>query len=150
MNMFVLERSYLHDMFSLEIDLRNHPHLRFLHFGLNPERSGIYKLHSHVVRWFNRICESITSRSLVIEVAGFSDELEICNMIQDTLLALSTKMESFSVYLSRENEKGGGPLGTGDTRKTFSRLYKAGVVVEKVLTYSEQVSHFIFHSDLPY
>ena len=47
------------------------------------------------------------------------------------------------MYLSRENTKKDGLLRAEDTRNLFSRLYKAGIVVEKVLTYSEQVGHSV-------
>ena len=74
-----------------------------------------------VIRWFNSICESVTSKSLVVEVRRFTEEVEICDKIQDTLLALYERIETFSVYLKPGTEEKG----------LFSKLYEVGIVVEE-------------------
>ena len=108
-------------MLSSEIDLRKNPHLRLLQLDLNPDNSEIIKSQDDVIQWFNSISESVTSKSLVVEVRGFTEEVEICDKIQDTLLALYERIETFSVYLTP------GTKGQG----LFSRLYEAGIVVEE-------------------
>ena len=108
-------------MLSSEIDLRKDPHLRLLQFNLCLHNSEIRKSQDDVIRWFNSICESVTSKSLVVEVCGFTEEVAICNKIQDTLLALYERIETFSVCL---------PLGTKE-EGLFSKLYEVGIVVEE-------------------
>ena len=134
--MFFLYDSYPFYMISSEIDLRKNPHLRFLQFGLHFD--DIIKLREDVVRWFNSICESVTSKSLVVEVRNFKKYVEICDEIQDTLLALYERLETFSVYLT---------LGTKEKR-LFSKLYKAGIVVQEDLSYDtdKQVGYCILTS----
>ena len=119
--MFFLYDCHLFYMLSSEIDLRKNPHLRLLGFNLNLGRSRIRKSQDDVIRWFNSICESVTSKSLVVEVRRFPEEVEICDKIQDTLLALCERIETFSVYLAP---------GTKE-RGLFSKLYEAGIVVEE-------------------
>ena len=80
-----------------------------------------------MIRWFNSICESVTSKSFVVEVRGFTAEVAICNKIQDTLLVLYERIETFSVYLAP---------GTKD-KKLFSKLYEAGIAVEEDVWYDE-------------
>ena len=108
-------------MLSSEIDIRKNPHLRLLQFDLRLHRSEIRKSQDDVIRWFNSICESVTSKSLVVEVRGFTEEVAICNKIQDTLLALYERIETFSVYLTP---------GTKEKR-LFSKLYEVGIVIEE-------------------
>ena len=102
-------------------DLSKNPHLRLLQFGLNLKVEEIRKSQDDVIRWFNSICESVTSKSLVVEVRGFTNEVEICNKIQDTLLVLYERIETFSVYLPPRTKRKG----------LFSKLYETGVVVEE-------------------
>ena len=93
-----------------------------------------------MIRWFNSICESVTSKSLVIEVCGFSKEAELCDKIQDTILVLYERIEAFSVYLlPRTKERG-----------LLSKLYEAGIVVEESIWEDEdkQVGHNILTSYL--
>ena len=104
-------------MLSSEIDLRKNPHLRLLQLYF----SGIKQSQDDVIRWFNSICESVTSKSLVVEVRRFTEEVEICDKIQDTLLALYERIETFSVYLTP---------GTKEKR-LFPKLYEVGIVVEE-------------------
>ena len=101
--MFFLYNSHPFYILSSEIDLRKNPHLRLLQFDFSLWEKKIRDSQDNVIRWFNSICESVTSNSLVVEVRDFSEEVEICDKIQDTLLALHERIETFSVYL---------PLGT--------------------------------------
>ena len=88
-------------------DLSKNPHLRLLQLDLNLSLEfdldviieEIEKSQDDVIRPFNSICESVTSKSLVVEVLNFSMEVEMCDKIQDTLLALRGRIETFSVYL---------------------------------------------------
>ena len=74
-----------------------------------------------MIRWFNLICESVTSKSLVVEVRGLTAEVAICDKIEDTLLVLYDRIETFSVYLTPATKEKG----------LFSKLYEAGIVVEE-------------------
>ena len=141
--------SFLHP-FS-EIDLRKNPHLRLLQFDFSFEEEKIRESQDDVIRWFNSICESVTSRSLVVGLYGLSNESEICNKIQDVFLALHTRIETLSVFLSRECFSGQ-DVDLKDMRKLFSRLYKGGIVVEKWLDRfgDEAVSGYLLTSKLPY
>ena len=51
----------------------------------------------------------------------FSEEVEICDKIQDTLLALYERIETFSVYLTPGTKEKG----------LFSKLYEVDIVVEE-------------------
>ena len=119
--MFFLYNSHSFDILSSEIDLRKNTHIRLLQFDLCLYRSEIRKLQDDVIRWFNSICESVTSKSLVVEVRRFSEEVEICDKIQDTLLALYERIETFSVYLTPGTKEKG----------LFSKLYEVDIVVEE-------------------
>ena len=112
-----------------------------LQFNLYIYDEEIRKSQDDVIRWFNSICESVTSKSLVVEVRDFSEKVEICNKIQDTLLALYERIETFSVYLP----------GTQD-KKLFSKLYETGVVVEESILGDEdkEVADCILASYLSY
>ena len=78
------------------------------------------------------------SKSLVVEVRGSTEDTEICDKIQATLLALYERTESFSVYLTP---------GTKD-QGLFSSLYKLGIVVEDYIGVDrdKQVEYNIFTS----
>ena len=104
----------------LEIDLRRHPRLRLLRFNLGLEGIDIIKSQDYVIQWFASICASISSDSLALELDPFSEDLGVCNRIQDILLALYSRIEIFLVYL---------PIGT-QKRRLFSKLYEVGIVVE--------------------
>ena len=119
--MFFLYYSHPFYILSSEIGLRKNPHLRLLQFDLNLDFSTVRKSQDDVIRWFNSICESVTSKSLVVEAGGFTEEVEICDKIQDTLLALYERIETFSVYLTPGTKAKG----------LFPKLYEAGIVVEK-------------------
>ena len=140
--MFFLYDSHSFYMLSSEIDLRKNPHLRLLQFDLRLGRSEIRESQNDVIRWFNSICESVTSKSLVVEVLDFSEEVEICDKIQDTLLALRERIETFSVYLRPEKKNQG----------LFSKLYEVGIVIEEFIWGSEdkEVDHSIPTSYLLY
>ena len=118
--MFFLYDSHPFYMLSSEIDLRRNPHLRLLQFDLNLNDREIRKSQDDVIRWFDSICESVTSKSLVVEVRGFTEEVEICDKIQDTLLALYERIETFSVYLTPGIK----------AQALFSKLYEAEIVIE--------------------
>ena len=119
-NMFFLYDCHPFYMLSSEIDLRKNPHLRLLQFDWNLNDNKIRKS-LDVIRWLNSICESVTSNSLVVEVRGFAEEAAICSKIQDTLLVLYERIETFSVYL---------PLWT-KAEGMFHKLYGAGIVIEE-------------------
>ena len=119
--MFFLYYSHPFYILSSEIGLRKNPHLRLLQFDLRLYNSEIRKSQDDVIRWFNSICESVTSKSPVVEVRGLNEEVEICDKIQDTLLALYERIETFSVYLTPGTKEEG----------LFSKLYEVGIVVEE-------------------
>ena len=97
--MFCLYNSHPFYILSTEIDLRKKPHLRLLQFSSRLDEEEIRKSQGDVIGWFNLICGSITTKSLVVEVCGFTKEAETCNKIQDILLALNSRIETLSVYL---------------------------------------------------
>ena len=110
-------------MLSSEIDLSKNPHLRLLQFNLklNLEDEEHRKSQDDVIQWFNSVCESVTSKSLIVEARALSRDVKICNKIQDILLALYERIETFSVYLvPRTKEEG-----------LFPKLYEAGIVVRE-------------------
>ena len=119
--MFFLYNSHPFYILSSEIDLRKNPHLRLLQFDLNLNRQEIRESQGDVIRWFNSICESVTSNSLIVEVDTLFMEVAICDKIQDTLLALRERIETFSVYLASGTKEEG----------LFPKLYTAGLVVEE-------------------
>ena len=129
-------------MLSSEIDLRKNPHLRLLQFDLNLDFSAVIKSLDDVIRWFNSICASVTSKSLVVEVRRFTEDVEICDRIQDTLLVLYERIKTFSVYLTPGTKEKG----------LFSKLYETGVVVEEDVGYDEdkQVGDRILTSNFLY
>ena len=98
--MFFLYDSHPLYMLSSETDLRKNPHLRLLQFDLRFDNSEIKESRDDVIQWLNSICQSVTSESLVVEVRWFPEEVEICDKIQDTLLVLYERIETFSVYLT--------------------------------------------------
>ena len=79
-------------MQSSEIDLHNHPHLRFLQFNLRLETENIRESQADVIHWFNSTCGSVTSKSLVVEVDGIPEDLEVCNRIQNMLSDLIRRL----------------------------------------------------------
>ena len=109
------------------------PHLRLLQFDFSLERQGFRDSQNDVIQCFNSICESVTSRSLVVGLYGLINELEICNKIQDVLLPLRTRIETLSIFISGQDGWGQQILHVEDLRKLFSRSYEAGIVVEKRL-----------------
>ena len=149
--MFFLYNSHPFYILSSEVDLSKNPHLQLLQFDFSLWEKKIRDSQDDVIRWFNSICESVTSRSLVVGLFGLSDESEICNKIQDMLLALHTRIGTLSVFLSRDcfYEQ---DVGSKDVRKLFSRLYETGIVVEKRLDWYryEAVSGRFLTSKLPY
>ena len=140
--MFFLHNSHSSYMLSSEIDLRKSPHLRLLQLDLNLDWTKSRKVQDDTIRWFSSICESVTSKSLIVEVWGPSREVEFCDKIKDALLALYKRTETFSVYLFPGTKKKG----------LFSKLYEAGIVVEKRLHWNgdEAVSGHFLTSKLPY
>ena len=129
-------------MLSSEINLSRHRHLQFLQFSLRLKDEGGGESRDDVIRSFTSICESVTSKSLVVEVYGLTDESDICNKIQDTLLALRARLGAFSLYLSEEHWDEGILVNKEDIRKLFSKLYEKGVVAEKFLYSDESVSRY--------
>ena len=140
--MFFLYNSHPFYILSSEIDLRKNPHLRLLQFNFSLGEKKIRDSQDDVIRWFNSICESVTTKSLVVEVRGSSNEVAICNKIQDTLLALYERIETFSVYLTP---------GTKEKR-LFSKLYEVGIVIEEDIYWDrdKQVVYCILSSYLSY
>ena len=139
-------------MLSLEIDLRKNPHLRLLRFNFNLLEKKIRDSQDDVIRWFNSICESVTSRSLVVGLDGLPNESEICNKIEAILLALHTRIDTLSIFLSTESFYRASKVDMKDVRKLFSRLYEAGIVFEKWLFYfgDEAVSGCLLTPNLPH
>ena len=133
--MFFLYNSHPFYILSSEIDLRKNYYLRLLQFDLNLNFTGIRELQDDVIRWFNSICESVTSKSLVVEVRGFTERTETCNKIQETLLSLYERIETFSVYLTPRTKEYG----------LFSKLYEVGIVIEEYIgeDRDKQVGHSI-------
>ena len=147
--MFFLYYSYPFYMLSSEIDLHKNPHLRLLQFNLRLYDSEIRKSQDDVIRRFNSICESVTSRSLAVGLEGLSNESETFSKIQKILLALHARIESLSIFVSGKDHLGMQGVDLEDVRKLFSRLYEAGIVVEKYLNRDEEVSGYLLTSDLP-
>ena len=150
--MFFLYNSHPFYILSSEIDLRKNPHLRLLQFHFRLEEKKIRDSQDDVIRWFNSICESVTSRSLVVGLYKLFNESEICNKIQDMLLALHTRIGTLSISLPTEPLYKASKVDLKDVRKQFSRLYEAGLVVEKSLLWDgdEAVSDYLLTSKLPY
>ena len=150
--MFFLYNSQPFYILSSEIDLRKNSHLRLLQFNFSLDEEKIRDSQDDVIRWFNSICESVTSRSLVVSLDGFFNKPEICNKIQEILLALHARIENLSIFISGKDDIGRQVVDLEDMRKLFPRLYEAGIVVEKWLAYSgdEAVSGYLLTSKLPY
>ena len=144
--MFLLYNPLPFYIISSEIDLRKNPHLRLLQFDLNLNRES----QDDMIQWFNSICESVTSKSLVVEVRGLTKEVEICNKIQDTILALNARIESLSVYLFNTDGFGDEIIEMDAIRKLFSKLYEKGIVIEKRLDNEESVGCYFLASKLPH
>ena len=136
----------IHPFYTLfsEIDLRMNPHLRLLQFNLWLYRKREDQ-RDDVVQWFNSICESVVSRSLVVEVCERTEEDGICNKIQDALLALNARVETLSVHLPVQY----GSDKTINTRRLFPKLYEKGIVIERPIAYAEVCCYFLT-SKLPY
>ena len=147
--MFFLYNSHPFYILSSEIDLRKNPHLRLLQFDFSLGRETIRDSQDDVIRWFNSICESVTSRSLVVCLYKLSNESELCNKIQDMLWALHTRIGTLSIFLSTECFLRRQNVDLEDVRKLFSRLYEAGIVVERWLDDDEAVSYYPLTSKLP-
>ena len=150
--MFFFYNSHPFYILSSEIDLRKNPHLRLLQFYFSLWKEKIRDSQDDVIRWFNSICESVTSRSLVVGLEGLFNESEICTKIQDVLLALHTRIGTLSIFLSTKCFPREQNVDLEDVRKLFSRLYEAGIVVEKWLGWGEDevVSDDLLTSKLPY
>ena len=150
--MFFLYNSHPFYIPSSEIDLRKNPHLRLLQFRFSLEKEKIRDSQDDVIRWFNSICESVTSRSLVVGLDGLFNESEICNKIQEMLLALHTRIGTLSIFLSTKCFPREQNVDLKDVRKLFPRLYETGIVVEKWLDRDrdEAVSGYLLISKLPY
>lgn len=131
-------------MRTTEIDLRKNPHLRLLQVDLDLEDEDIISW-SDETQWLDSLCECVASRSLVIEVRGFSKETELCNKIQDSLLALNERIDTLSVYLFNTNILAKEVMKMSDIRELFSRLYEMDIVIEKFLSDDESVCHFLSH-----
>ena len=149
--MFFLYNSHPFYILSLEIDLCMNTHLRLLQFNFSLEAKKIRDSQDNEIRWFNSICESVTSRSLAVGLYGLWNESGICNKIQDILLALHTRIETLSIFLSTKCfpvQK----VDLEDVRKLFSRLYEAGIVIKKWLDpyKDEEVSSYLLTSKLLY
>ena len=150
--MFFLYNSHPFYILSSEINLRKNPHLRLLRFHFYFKEKEIRDPQDDVIQWFKSICESVTSRSLVIGLYGLSNEPEKCNKIQDMLLALHARIENLSIFISGKRHDGTEGVDLEDVRKLFSRLYEAGIVFEKWLAYSGDgaVSGYLLTSKLLY
>ena len=69
--------------------------------------------------------------------------------MEDMLLALHTRIETLSVFLSRDCFYRQ-DVDLEDVRKLFSRLYEAGIIIEKQVNGPEEVSGYHLTSNLPY
>ena len=148
--MFFLYNSHPFYILSSEIDLRKNPHLRLLQFDFLLGKEEIRDSQDDVIRWFNSICESVTSRSLFVCLYGLYNESKICNRIQDVLLALHTRTGTLSIFLSTKCFRREQNVDLEDVRKLFPRLYEAGIVVEKWLDRDEAVRRYLLTPKLPY
>ena len=81
---------------------------------------------------------------------GLSNEPEISNRIQNIILALRARIETVTVLLSGKDTLGRQVVDLEDVRKMFSKLYEAGIVIEKCLDNGEAVSHQFLTSKSPY
>ena len=150
--MFFVHNPHPFYILSSEIDLRKHHHLRLLQFDFSFKEEKIRESQGDVIRWFNSICESVTSRSLVGGLRGLVNEPEICNKIQYILLALHTRIGTLSIFLSTKCFPRKQNVDLEDVRKLFSRLYEVGIVVEKWLYHNgdEAVSGHLLPFKLPH
>ena len=148
--MFFLYDFHSFYVLSPGINLRKNPNLRVLQLNFHFEDEKTRESQDDLLRWFDSICESVISRSLIIEFHGLCDEPEICNKMQETLLRLHARAVNLYVYLTHENQWGYEFMKIDDMRKLFSRLYDAGIVIEKRLNDNELVSHRFLTSKLPY
>ena len=150
--MFFVYNSHPFYILSSEIDLRKNPHLRLLQFNFSREYEWIRDSQDDKIRWFNSICESVTSRSLVVDLYGLSKESETCNKIQEILLTLQARIKNLSIFISGKEYDGTQQVDLEDVRKLFSRLYEAGIVVEKWLNWygDEVVSGHLLPLKLPH
>ena len=135
--MFFLYNSHPFYILSSEIDLRKNPHLRLLQFHFRLGEEKIRDSQDDVIRWFNSICESVISRSLVVSLEGLFNEPEICNKIQEILLALHARTETLSIFLSPKSFPKQPNVDLEEVRNLFSRLYEVGIVVENWLEDNE-------------
>ena len=149
-NMFFLYNSHPFYILCLEIDLRKNSHLRLLQFNFHLEDNGIRDEQNDVIGWFSSICESVTSRSLLVGLTGLFNETDICSKIQDIVLALHTRIETLSIFLSIKSFPRPSNVSLEDVRKLFPRLYEAGIVVEKWLDRDEAVRRYLLTPKLPY
>ena len=118
-----------------------------LQFSLRLDEEEIQKSQDDVIGWFNSICRSVTAKSLVVEVCGFTKEAETCNKIQDTLLALNARIETLSVYLF-DTDRSWDEMD--NVRKLFPKLYEKGIVIKKRLDDDKSVCHYFLTFKLPY
>ena len=119
------------------IDLRIYPHLRLLRFSLHIEKETIRTFPEYVIDWCSSIFESVTSNSLVVELAGFPRDVKSCDMIQNSLLSLNARLETFSVYSPRT-------MDIENKERLFSRLYEAGIVVYGFISPAQAVRRYFF------
>ena len=148
-NIFLLMLPFFYILFS-ELNFSGNPQLRFLQFNLRFEDAESREMQDDVIRGFSSICESVTSRSLVVEVYGLPKEWEVCSSIQNTLLALSERVENFCICLSEIHWDERVSMKKGRMQKLFSRLYEVGMVVENFLDDEESVSRYSQTSSLLY
>ena len=148
--MFFLYNSHPFYILSLEIDLHKNPVLQLLQFEFSFEKEKIRDWQDDVIRWFNSICERVTSGSLFVGLDVLFNKSEICNKIQDILLDLHTKTGTLSIFLATKCFPREQNVDLEDVRKLFSRLYEAGIVVEKWLNEDEEVSSYLLTSKLLY
>ena len=148
--MFFLYNSHPFYMLSSEIDLRKNLYLRLLQVDLNLNNEEIRKSQDDVIQWFNSICETVTSKSLIVEVYGFTPEVGVCNKIQDTIVALNARIETLSVYLFNTDRFGGEIMEMDDVRKLFSTLYEKGIVIEKLLDDEQSVCRYFITYKVSY
>ena len=136
-------------MRSSETNLRANTQLRLLQVKLDHGYSD-ERTWQRAIEWFNSVCESVTSKFLVVALREIPWDEEMCKKMQDTILALNARTETLSVYLSRKDRDGDEIYGRDHWRERFPALYETGIVTEKHLSDEEAVCRYFLTSKLLY
>ena len=93
-----------------------------------------------MTQWFESTCKSITSQSITIALESLPEEIESCGKIEETVLDLNGRMEDLTVYLCGNEVNPNEVMSAKEVQTRFSKLYEAGIVVDKVVWDSQVVS----------